>query len=109
MVTVVTLVSALVLLFTWLPAWRAGRMSAVDAIGGGARLRHRRSRLAALAARMRAPQVVAYGLKDAFTRPTRTWLNVATIGVAAATVMFTLTFDATISNAARTASPPATT
>ena len=100
MLTVVALITAFVLLVTWLPAWRARRMSAVSAISGGARLRPKRSRLAALASRMRAPQVVAYGIKDAFTRPARTWLNVATVAVAAAAVMFTLTFDATISNAA---------
>ncbi len=99
---VVTLfgVMGLVVIFTLLPAWRAGRISAVDAIADGHTSRVQRpSRIAGAARRLGMPTFVVYGVKDAFARPVRAWLGIAGVAVAAATVMLTLTYSATLNNA----------
>ena len=99
MALVVGLVAALIAAFTLLPAWRAGRISAVDAIAPGrGSVARRGSRLARVAGRLRLPRVVVYGLKDAFARKSRAWLNIAAIGVAAAAAMMALTFTATLNH-----------
>jgi putative ABC transport system permease protein len=91
------LVIGALLLFTLVPAWHAGHVPVVRAIRGGAvHTDSRSSRLHGLAARLPLPRPVITGLKDLFGRPVRTWLTIGAMGIGAATVMFTLTVDATI-------------
>jgi putative ABC transport system permease protein len=86
-------VQALVVACALFPARRAGRTRIVDAIamaprqtGGGASL------IASGADHLRLPQVVVVGVKDTFTRPMRSWMILAAIAVAAATLMMTFSF-----------------
>jgi putative ABC transport system permease protein len=95
--TVAAIVIGALLLFTLVPAWHAGRVPVVQAIRGGLlRADSRPSRMHALAARLPLPRPIITGLKDLFGRPVRTWLTIGAMGIGAATVMFTLTVDATI-------------
>ena len=83
---------------TTLPALRAGRTSAIQAMAGdlsSARAAHR-SRLAALASFLRLPTVVVVGVKDAFARPLRAGLTVAGLTVTAMTLAMALSGWATI-------------
>ena len=82
---------------TLLPAVRAGRVPASQAIvRGAAPVSLRPSRLAALAARLRLGAPVAVGLKDAGARPLRTWLTIAGLAVTVIAVVATLAFDRTV-------------
>lgn len=76
-----------------LPARRAGQTRIVDAVAMG---RRQVGAGASLIARgtegLGMPQVVVVGVKDTFTRPMRSWMTVAAIAVAAATLMMTFTF-----------------
>ena len=94
---VLAAVLALVALTSAVPAWRAGRVAPVEALafgrGAGA---GRASRLAALARRLRLPVVVALGAKDAFARPARAALTVASLVLAAVLVVCAMGFEATM-------------
>jgi putative ABC transport system permease protein len=87
----------LVVLFTLLPAWRAGRIPTVRAItvglGGTPKAR---SRLATLAARLRLPVVAVLGIKDAFARPLRAWVTVAALSLTVVCVVLALSVEATL-------------
>jgi putative ABC transport system permease protein len=93
---VVAGVLALVVLFTLLPAWQAGRIPTVRAIatgiGGPA---SGRSRLASLAARLRLPPVVVLGAKDAFAHRLRAWVTVAALALTVVCAVATLGVEAT--------------
>lgn len=86
----------LLLLFTLMPAFRGGRLSTIEALRGPERPDRGASRTHALAARLPLPRAAVTGLKDLFTRPLRTTLTIGAMAMAAATVMFTLTIDATV-------------
>jgi len=101
----VALVAVLVIVVgaTLLPAWRAGRVPTSRAITQGAAAARvgGASRLARLAARagLRAPAVV--GLKDAFARPLRAGLTIATLTVTIVAIVTTMGFERTIASFAR--------
>jgi putative ABC transport system permease protein len=90
-------VLALTALASAVPAWRAGRVAPVEALalgrGGGA---GHASRLARLARRLRLPVVFALGAKDAFARPARAALTVASLLLAAVLVVCAMGFEATM-------------
>ena len=90
-------VLALVALATAVPAWRAGRVAPMEALalGRGAPA-ERASRLARLARRLRLPVVVALGARDAFARPARAALTVASLALAAVLVVCAMGFEATM-------------
>jgi putative ABC transport system permease protein len=96
MAVVLLLVLAAVALACALPAWRAGRLPPVVALQptrGGAR---RASRAARAARAVRLPVAGALGAKDAYIRPVRAALTVASLALAAAMVVCVLAFEATI-------------
>ena len=95
-VVALLLVLAAVALACALPAWRAGRLPPVVALQptrGGAR---RASRAARAARALRLPVTGALGAKDAYIRPVRATLTVASLALAAAMVVCVLAFEATI-------------
>jgi putative ABC transport system permease protein len=107
----VAVITLIVTLFTFVPAWRAGRVSAIDAldsgrVGGGTRV----SRLAQLAARLHLPRVAVVGVKDLSRRPTRSAMTVAALVIAVVTATFSLgidsTFDKTMSDPTVIGGPP---
>lgn len=84
-------VQVLVIVCALLPAVRAGRTRIVDAIASSPRQTAGSASLVARAANaMRLPQVVVVGVKDIFSRPLRSWLTIAAISVAVATLMMTV-------------------
>ena len=93
-------VLVVLLLFTIFPAWRAGRLSTIDALRRADRPDRGASQTHALASRLPVPRAAATGLKDLFTRPARTLLAIGAMAMAAATIMFTLTIDATVNGLA---------
>jgi putative ABC transport system permease protein len=93
LVFVVIAVQALVVICTTLPALRAGRMSIVRAIRTGPRGQAiGASHLGGAASRLRLPPLVVVGIKDTFSRPMRSWLTLAAIITAAATLMMAFSF-----------------
>jgi putative ABC transport system permease protein len=90
-------VLVLVVVFTLLPAWRAGRIPTVRAItlgvGGTPKTT---SKPAKLAARLRLPIVVVLGIKDAFARPLRAWITVVALGLTVVCVVLALGVEATL-------------
>ncbi len=92
LIAVFLAVQVLVVVCAVLPAVRAGRTRIVDAIASSPRQTAGGASLVARAANaLRLPQVVVVGVKDIFTRPMRSWLTVAAIAVAVATLMMTVT------------------
>lgn len=90
-------VVALVAVATAVPAWRAGRVSAVRAIqAGSGGVSARPSRLAAFAVAVKAPAWATLGLKNAFDRPVRSWFTVAALTVSIITLGFLVTTEWTI-------------
>jgi putative ABC transport system permease protein len=88
---------AMVAIATAIPAWRAGRVAPVEALAiGRAVAGGRASRLARLARSLRLPVVLVLGAKDAFARPTRAALTVASLVLAAVLVVCAMGFEATI-------------
>lgn len=82
---------------TALPAWRAGRVPASEAIARGATPRRARpSRLARLAYRLHLGAPVAAGVKDVFSRPLRATLTIATLAVTVLACVVTLGFERSI-------------
>jgi putative ABC transport system permease protein len=94
---VLAAVLALVAVATAVPAWRAGRVAPVEALalGRAAGAAHA-SRLARLARRLRLPVVFALGAKDAFARPARAALTIASLVLAATLVVCAMGFEATM-------------
>ncbi|MGE5636249.1 MAG: FtsX-like permease family protein [Nocardioidaceae bacterium] len=93
----VVTVLAIVTAATLLPAVRAGRTPASQAIArGGAPVSTRPSRLAGLAARARLGPAVAVAIKDVTSRPLRTWLTIATLVVTSVAIVAALAFDRTV-------------
>ncbi|HWM11796.1 MAG TPA: FtsX-like permease family protein, partial [Solirubrobacteraceae bacterium] len=93
---VLLLVLLAVALACALPAWRAGRLPPVVALQptrGGAL---RASRAARAARALRLPVTGTLGAKDAYIRPVRATLTVASLALAAAMVVCVLAFEATI-------------
>lgn len=87
----------IVLLASVVPALRAGRLSAVNAMTrGAAPSRDRASRLAGLATRMRLPHTVALGCRDAFARPLRGSFTTIAIVVGVAAAIFAVGLQASL-------------
>jgi putative ABC transport system permease protein len=92
MAAVVLTTIVVIVVFTLVPAWKAGRVSTLAALtsrGRGAASSP--SRLARIAMRLHVPYVAVFGIKDIFARKTRAWLTVAAVAVVAAVSMMTLT------------------
>ncbi len=90
--TVIVGVGLVVVVFTLIPSWRAGRTSTVAALSNRYRQTAvRPSGLAGLAKWLHLPHIVAFGMKDVFIRKSRAWLSIAAVSVVAAIVMMTLT------------------
>jgi len=86
---------AVVALCTLLPAWRAGRITAVRALTSGNDARPGVSRTGAIAARLRLPTVVVVGIKDMWRRPVRTFLTMLALGLAIVTATFSASIEST--------------
>jgi putative ABC transport system permease protein len=94
----IVVVVVLVTVFTIVPAWRAGRIRAIAALEAGNTLvSSGRSRVAAIAARLRLPSVVVVGIKDIGRRPSRTAMTVLALVLAVVTATFSLGIEATFS------------
>jgi putative ABC transport system permease protein len=92
-VTVLVIVTAA----TLVPAVRAGRTPASQAIArGSAPVSTRPSRLARLAVRAHLGPPVAVAIKDVTARPLRTWLTIATLVVTSIAIVAALAFDRTV-------------
>jgi putative ABC transport system permease protein len=107
----VAVVTLIVALFTIVPAWRAGRVGAIQALTSGNDARMAQvSRLAQIATWLRLPRVVAVGVKDLSRRPARTAMTVAALVLAVITATFSLgieaTFDKTMSDPTVIGGPP---
>lgn len=80
------------------PAWRAGKLSAIRAITlGTAPERPRRSRLGRAAARLGLSRTLSLGASEAFVRPLRGALTAIAILIGVATLTFAYGFHATLS------------
>lgn len=100
LVTIVLGVTLLVAGLTLLPAWRGGRISAVQALT--VPLSHTpvpAFRLAGFAARLRLSPVVALGLRTALQNRGRAVLTLGSAAVAIVTATFTLSAEATLAAA----------
>ena len=94
-------VCALVALAALLPAWRAGRLSAIEAIATGrAPGQHRGYAAHRLLGRLPLPRSVSLGLAAPFARPARTVVTAAAILCGAATVTFAAGLSATLGQVA---------
>jgi putative ABC transport system permease protein len=84
-----------------LPAWRAGRLSAVTAITtGSAPPGNRGSSLGVAVARLPLPRSVSLGLADALARPLRTGMTMGAILIGVATVVFALSLHLSLGQVA---------
>ncbi|HXB46555.1 MAG TPA: ABC transporter permease [Streptosporangiaceae bacterium] len=91
---------ALVAVTAFIPALRAGRMSAVQAIALGHAPRQGRGYAAhRLASRLRLPRPVSIGLAAPFARPARTAGTLAAIMFGVTAVIFAVGLDSTLSRA----------
>jgi putative ABC transport system permease protein len=98
LVITVAAVEAIVAVFTIVPAWRAGRIRAIDALNAGNdRVSSGKSRLAGLARMLRLPSVAVVGVKDVARRPARTGFTVLALVLAVVTATFSLGIEATLS------------
>jgi putative ABC transport system permease protein len=89
----------LTLLFTALPAWRGGRVSAIHAIQHGFEpARARPALLARAATRLRLPAAVVFGAKDVFARRGRALLTVIALTLTVMTLVFSAGADSTVRN-----------
>jgi len=87
-------------LFTLLPAWRGGRIEAVQAIKiGPTAVERRPSRLAGLARRLGMPLAIVLGMKDAFARPGRALFTIAGLVLTFTTATVVLSVAATLETA----------
>jgi putative ABC transport system permease protein len=105
-----TVIAFIVALFTFLPAWRAGRVSAIAALDGDKESGTGISRVAQLAMRLRLPRIAVIGVKDLSRHPARTAMTVAALVIAVVTATFSLgiesTFDKTMSDPTVIGGPP---
>ena len=82
---------------TIVPAWRAGRIPASQAVTrGGSPVTVRLSRLGRLATRVRTGVAGSSGATDAFAQPVRAVLAVAALVITVVAVMVTLAFSRTV-------------
>jgi putative ABC transport system permease protein len=106
----VLVVAILVAIFTIVPAWRAGRIGAIEALNAGNDQVAGRSRLAVVASKLRLPSVAVVGVKDLGRRPWRTAFTVLALVLAVVTATFSLgieaTFDKTMSDPTVIGGPP---
>jgi putative ABC transport system permease protein len=90
-------VALLTVVFTGIPAWRAGRLSTLRALTTGITAGGSRPSMpASIAARLRLPPLLVIAIKDAFSRPLRALLTIGALTVAVVTVTFALAVDATL-------------
>jgi ABC-type lipoprotein release transport system permease subunit len=89
---VVAVALAIAVASTLVPAYRASRVSTVDALADAARSPRRRARLTALSARLPAPLLL--GLRLAARRPRRSLLSAASVAIAVTTVVTVLIYHA---------------
>jgi putative ABC transport system permease protein len=95
-------VELIVIVGTFLPAWRAGRVPASRAVTHGAEPpTPRRSLAAAMATRVRLGVSTAVGLKDVGARRLRATLSIATLAITIVSIMATLGFQRTVSTISR--------
>ena len=91
------------------PAWRAGRLSAVQAIAAGRAPRSGRGYAAhRLAARLRLPRPASLGLAAPFARPGRTAVSLAAIAFGATAVIFAFGLNSSLTRAAQSQTHSAT-
>ncbi len=84
------------------PAWRAGRLSAVQAIAAGRAPRSGRGyAVHRLAARLRLPRPAGLGLAAPFARPGRTAVSLAAIAFGATAVIFAFGLNSSLNRAAQ--------
>lgn len=112
-VALVTLAIVMIIVgvFTLVPAWRAGRVSAIAALNSDSDSRSAGvSRLGKLAAALRLPRVAVVGIKDVSRRPLRTAMTVVALAIAVVTATFSLgiesTFDQTMDDPTVIGGPP---
>ena len=99
LLTVATLlgVPLAIALITLLPAWRGGRVPAVQALTAGlVRVHPKPSRTGRLALRLRTSTVISLGVKDIFARPFRAVLTVLALTGAVILATFTVGMEATL-------------
>jgi putative ABC transport system permease protein len=97
MLAVLLAIEGAVALATIVPAVRGARVSTVQAITVGFGRTHRReSRLARVSARLRLPLAARLGLKDAFARPVRAWVTVASLALTVVTLVVSLGLERTL-------------
>jgi putative ABC transport system permease protein len=97
---VVAGVAVIVLVFTAVPAWRAGRLSTLRALTTGVAAEASRPSLPAkFAGWLRLPPLLVIAVKDAFSRPVRAALTIGALTLAVVTVTFMLGLDATLTGA----------
>jgi putative ABC transport system permease protein len=97
LLAVLAVIAGAVALATIVPAVRGARVSTVRAITVGfARTQRRESRLAHLSSRLRLPIAVRLGLKDAFARPVRTWVTVASLALTVVTLVVSIGLERTM-------------
>jgi putative ABC transport system permease protein len=90
-------VALITMVFTAVPAWRAGRLSTLRALTSGVMAEGSRPSLPAkLASRLRLPPLMVIAIKDAFSRPLRALLTIGALTLAVMTVTLALVFDATL-------------
>jgi putative ABC transport system permease protein len=89
-------VVAVVVLFTALPAWRAGRVGVLEAIAlGRTSVSTKPSRAARAATALRLPPAVVLGVKDAFASRSRAAMTIASLALTMGTVVMALGTEAT--------------
>jgi putative ABC transport system permease protein len=90
-------VALITMVFTAVPAWRAGRLSTLRALTSGVMAEGSRPSLPAkIASRLRLPPLMVIAIKDAFSRPLRALLTIGALTLAVMTVTLALVFDATL-------------
>jgi putative ABC transport system permease protein len=90
-------VALITLVFTAVPAWRAGRLSTLRALTTGVMAEGSRPSLPAkIASRLRLPPLMVIAIKDAFSRPLRALLTIGALTLAVMTVTLALVIDATL-------------
>jgi putative ABC transport system permease protein len=94
---VVAGVALITMVFTAVPAWRAGRLSTLRALTSGVMAEGSRPSLPAkIASRLRLPPLMVIAIKDAFSRPLRALLTIGALTLAVMTVTLALVLDATL-------------
>lgn len=104
---VVAGISTTVGVFAFVPAWRSGGRTTVDILTAATARAGHRSRVGRAAENLRLPLPVALGIREAFSRPARTWLLVGTLALAIAAAVATLGAEASLDIGATPAAAPA--